>query len=108
MIAACGRVARASVNAASSRIGPSRLVVTVRSATDRKSAVWTSSGSMIPAMVTSTFSSGNRVRTSVAAVVIESGSVVSMTTVSIPGWSAAICSSSSVRRPPTITWLPAA
>jgi hypothetical protein len=84
------------------------LVATVASAVLRKSAVWKSSGCMIPAMVISTFVSGKRVRTVSAAAVTEAGSAVSITTDSMPGCSAVIRRSSSSRRPPTMTLLPAA
>jgi hypothetical protein len=46
------------MNAASIRIGPSRFVVTVDSAAGRKLESCRSSGSMMPAMLISTLTSG--------------------------------------------------
>ena len=97
------------MNAAISRIGPSRLLVITDSADARKPSAWCQSSTrMMPAIGISTFRSGCRSSTCSAAATMLAGSVVSMTTESRPGCSAVICFSRSVRRPPMMTVLPRA
>ena len=103
-----GRVWRCSTNAATRRIGPRRFVVTIASASARNPGERQSSARMMPAMATSTFTSGCSAMTRADADAMLSASAVSIRTVWIPGCSAAIRSSSSRRRPPTMTVLPAA
>ncbi len=109
MMVASGRVRRCSMNAAMSRTGPSTLVVSTDSAEARNPAGWCqSSARMMPAIVTRTLRSGCRSSTWRAADWMLAASAVSITTVSMPGCSAAISSSRSARLPPTITVFPLA
>ena len=109
MIVASGRDCRCSMNAAIRRTGPSTLVVRTDSAEARNaSGLRQSSTCMMPAIGTRTLRSGCRSSTWLAADWMLTASVVSITTVSMPGCSAAILSSRSARLPPTITVFPLA
>ena len=109
MIVASGWACRCWMKAAMRRIGPSTLVVTVASAEARNDSGWRQSSTrMMPAIVTRTLRSGCLASTSFAADSMLAASVVSICTVSRPGCAAAIWSSRSARRPPTMTVLPAA
>src|ERR1700744_2232966 len=106
---AAGWASRCSMNAAISRIGPSRLLLITASAEARKpSGLCQSSACMIPAIGLSTSRSGCRASACSAAAAMLAGSVVSMATESRPGCSAVRCPSRSVRRPPMMTVLPRA
>jgi hypothetical protein len=90
MMTASAFPARNAVNALSIRIGPSRLVVTVASATVREPGSRRFSGSMMPATLIRTLSSGCVPVIVWETAAIEVGSSTSSRTASIPSWSATI------------------
>lgn len=103
---ACAR--RCGSRAVVSRIGPSRFVVIVASASF---SVWsfasTSSARMIPALFTSTFSPGKAATIRATKPGMPAPSATSNSTVAIPGFAAATSASMFALRPATMTVLPA-
>jgi len=94
------RASRCGVKASMTRMVPSRFVATVVSAAAACAGSRRSSVSSTPDIVTTTSRSGCARRTSSRARRMESGSVTSMRTVSMPSWGWGL-------RPPAMTVLPA-